>query len=224
MSDDACHLYLVRHGATDNNLARPPRLQGRRLDAPLSAAGQRQAEQTGDFLSTRPIAAVYASPLVRARQTAAAIARPHGLEVRLIEALIECDVGQWEGRSWPEIEQHEPEAYRQFMTNPYEHAYRGGENLRQVEERVAPAFARLLAAHAGQHFAVVAHNVVNRVYLGGLLDVAPAKRRGVPQENCGINVIRCHRGETTLLTLNSVWHLEDAQLTGTASAARQTAP
>ncbi len=210
MSDDACYLYLIRHGATDNNLARPPRLQGRRMDVPLSATGRRQAEQAAAFLSSRPIAAVYSSPLLRARQTAETIARPHGLKVHFVDALIECDVGQWEGRSWPDIEQSEPEAYRQFMTNAYEHGYRGGENLRQVEERVAPAFALLLAAHAAQRIIVVAHNVVNRVYLGRLLDVPPAKRRGVPQENCGINLIRCDAGEAKLLTLNSVWHLEGA--------------
>jgi broad specificity phosphatase PhoE len=207
MTDDACYLYLVRHGATDNNLARPPRLQGQRLDVPLSATGRRQAEQAAAFLAGQPIAAVYSSPLVRARQTAEAIAAHHRLAVQRVDALIECDVGQWEGRSWPDIEQSEPEAYRQFTTNPYEYGYRGGENLGQLEERVAPVFARLLADHPGQRIVVVAHNVVNRVYLGGLLQVAASKRRGVPQENCGINLIRGEAGQASLLTLNSVWHL-----------------
>ena len=57
----------------------------------------------------------------------------------------------------------------------------------------------------------MAHNDVNRVYLGHLLDVAPAKRRGVPQENCGINLIRSHGSEVKLLTLNSVFHLSDTE-------------
>lgn len=209
MTDPACHLYLLRHGATDNNLARPPRLQGRRADPPLAAVGWRQSEQAAAFLAARPLAAVYASPLLRARQTAETIARPHGLAVRTVEALIECDVGRWEGRSWDEISVSEPEDYRRFMANPHEFGYRGGENLRQVEERVAPAFARLLAVHTGQHVVIVAHNVVNRVYLGHLLDVPAAKRRGVPQENCGINIVRCEAGQAALLTLNSVWHLRE---------------
>ncbi len=208
MTDQTCHLYLLRHGATDNNLARPPHLQGCRLDPPLAAAGWRQSEQSAAFLAARPVAAVYSSPLLRARQTAETIARPHNLELQTVEALIECNVGQWEGRSWDEIQKTEPEEYRRFTANPHEYGYRGGESLRQVEERVAPAFARLLAAHSGQHIVVVAHNVVNRVYLGQLLDVPPAKRRGVPQENCGLNVIRCEAGQARLLTLNSVWHLQ----------------
>jgi broad specificity phosphatase PhoE len=208
MSTDACHLYLVRHGATDNNLTHPPRLQGQRLDAPLSAVGRRQAEQTAAFLSGEPITAIYASPLLRARQTAQAIARPLGLETQLVEALIECDVGQWEGRSWPDIEREEPDAYRRFMANAYEYGYRGGENLGQLERRVAPAFAQLAAANVGRSIVVVAHNVVNRVYLGHLLDVPPAKRRGMPQENCGVNLIRYQDGEAKLITLNSVSHLD----------------
>ena len=70
-----CTLYLVRHGATDNNLHNPPRLQGQRVDLGLSAAGKAQAEQTARFLATRPLAAVFSSPMLRARQTAEAIAR-----------------------------------------------------------------------------------------------------------------------------------------------------
>ena len=48
---DVCWLYLVRHGATANNRARPPRLQGRRTDPELSEEGHRQARQTGRALA-----------------------------------------------------------------------------------------------------------------------------------------------------------------------------
>jgi broad specificity phosphatase PhoE len=74
-----------------------------------------------------------------------------------------------------------------------------------------PAFAELLAARAGGRIVVVAHNVVNRVYLGHLLEVVPSKRRGVPQANCGINIVRRQGGETKLLTLNSVLHLDEVE-------------
>jgi len=202
-------LYLIRHGATDNNLLQPPRLQGRRLDAPLSVIGRRQAEATAAFLAAVPLAAVYCSPLLRARQTAEAIAARHGLDPREVPELSECDVGRWEGRTWPEIEREEPEAYHRFQADAYTHGYGGGENLRQVAERVTPALQRLLAENAPRPFAVVAHNVVNRVYLGQLLEVPPARLRGVPQENCGINVLRTHGGQAKVLTINSVFHLSE---------------
>ena len=62
-------LYLLRHGATEANLAKPARLQGRRLDPPLAKLGVRQAEATRDFLAIRPIDQCYSSPLRRAMQT-----------------------------------------------------------------------------------------------------------------------------------------------------------
>src|SRR5262249_17422880 len=61
-------IYLLRHGATEANLAQPPRLQGRRQDLPLAEIGIRQAELTRDFLAVRPIDHCYSSPLLRAMQ------------------------------------------------------------------------------------------------------------------------------------------------------------
>ena len=59
-------LYLLRHGATEANLGRPSRLQGRRHNPPLARLGVRQAEATRDFLAIRPIDVCYCSPLLRA--------------------------------------------------------------------------------------------------------------------------------------------------------------
>jgi broad specificity phosphatase PhoE len=173
----------------------------------LSAIGQVQAEQTARFLSQQPIHAVFSSPLLRARQTAEAIARPHGLPVGLVEALTECDVGAWENRSWADIERSEPDAYRQFVGDPYRFGYRGGESLQQVDDRVLPALDELAQRHPGQRIVAVAHNVVNRVFLGKLLDVLPAKRREILQENCGLNVVEYCQGKARLVTLNAVFHL-----------------
>src|SRR5437879_1666623 len=72
-------LYLIRHGATEANLAQPPLLQGRRHNPPLARVGIRQAEATRDFLAIRPIDCCYSSPLLRAVQTAAIVAAPHGI-------------------------------------------------------------------------------------------------------------------------------------------------
>ena len=72
-------LYLMRHGAPEVNLARPPVLQGRGLNLPLASLGVRQAEATRDFLAIWPIDRCYCSPLLRAEQTATIVAAPHGL-------------------------------------------------------------------------------------------------------------------------------------------------
>ena len=206
---DTCWLYLIRHAATSNNRARPPRLQGRRTDPGLSDEGYQQAERTGRWLAGAPIDAVYSSPLLRARQTAAVVAEPHGVPVTVVEDLIEVDVGDWEGRSWDEIERNDPEAYRRFIADASVHAYRGGENLSVVRARAVPAFEQLLADNAGRIIAAVAHNVVNRTYLAHLLDVPLRNYRLVPQDNCGANLIRHRDGKTKLVTINAVWHLEN---------------
>ncbi len=207
---DTCWLYLIRHGATENNRADPPRLQGRRTDPPLSEEGRRQAQRTGEFLSACRLDGVYSSPLLRARQTAEAVAEPHGLEVQVDDGLIEVDVGLWEGQSWEDIQKMEPEAYRAFMTDAYANPYLGGENLRTVLARAVPAFERLMSEHLARCIATVAHNVVNRAYLAQLMGMPVARYRSIPQDNCGITLLRYRNGRVKVVTVNGVFHLEDA--------------
>jgi len=207
---DTCWLYLVRHGATENNRAKPPRLQGRRTDPGLSVEGLDQARQTGRFLAACRLDAVYSSPLLRARQTAEAIAEPHGLSVQRVDELIEVDVGQWEGRAWDEIERTDPQAYRAFMTDPAAHSYLGGESIQSVRDRVVPAFQTLLADNLGRLVAVAAHNVVNRAYLADLMGISMSRYRTIPQDNCGVNLLRYRNGRVKLVAVNGVFHLNDA--------------
>ncbi len=201
-------LYLIRHGATEANLARPARLQGRRHDPPLARLGVRQAEATRDFLAIRPIDHCYSSPMLRAVQTASIVAAPHGLAPQALQALTECDVGLWEGLDWQSIRNRDPDAYWGFMRNPAECGYPGGESFADVHQRVAPALEELLRQHVGQSVLLVAHHVVNRTYLAGLLGLTPDQARQVTLDNCGISVVIRQGDETTVNTLNAAFHLQ----------------
>jgi broad specificity phosphatase PhoE len=201
------YLYLIRHGATEANLARPPRLQGRRHNPPLSRLGIRQAEATRDFLAIRPIDHCYCSPLLRAVQTAAIVAAPHGLSPQPLEDLTECDVGRWEGMDWQSIRYLDAEAYQRFMAHPADHGYPGGESFRDVHDRVSTAIDELLDLHAGESILVVGHHVVNRTYLAGLLGLTPNQARQVVLDNCGISVVVREGEQTTVSTLNAAFHL-----------------
>lgn len=201
-------LFLIRHGATEANLARPAKLQGRRLDPPLAPAGVRQAEATRDLLALRPVEACYTSPLRRAVQTATIVAAPHGLTPRTVEALTECDVGRWEGLDWASIRRDEPEAYRRFMADPADFGYPAGESFADVSRRAAAAIDDIFGRHAGGCVVVVAHHAVQRTYLAGLLGLPPGRARQVSLENCGVSVVRREGGVTTLTTLNAVFHLQ----------------
>jgi broad specificity phosphatase PhoE len=201
-------MYLIRHGATEANVARPPRLQGRRQNPPLNRLGIRQAEATRDFLAIRPIDHCYCSPLLRALQTAAIVAAPHGLSPVPLDALTECDIGRWEGLDWPSIRYLDAEGYARFVERPAESGYPGGESLRAVHGRVAPALERLLHEHAGQSVLVIGHHVVNRTYLAGLLELTPDQARQVTLDNCGISVVVREGTETHVNTLNAAFHLQ----------------
>jgi broad specificity phosphatase PhoE len=201
-------LYLMHHGATETNLTGPPVLQGRRYNPPLAPLGIRQAEATRDFLAIRPMDRCYSSPLQRALDTAAIVAAPHGLSPIPLEALMECDVGRWEGLDWQTIRSRDGEAYRRFMEDPANHGYPEGESLADVYRRVQPALEELLSRHAGDTILVLSHRTVNRAYLAGLLGLTPDQARHVSQDNCGISVVIREGAETTVSTVNAAFHLQ----------------
>jgi len=203
-------LYLLRHAATDANLARPALIQGRKHNPPLARLGVRQAELTRDFLAIRPIDFCYSSPLLRAMQTAAIIAAAHGIAPQPLEALTECDVGAWEGLDWQTIRRIDGERYQRFMANPAQDGYPGGESFDEVFQRSAAALEDLLARHAGRSILVVAHHVVNRTYLASLLGIAPGQARQVSLDNCGISVVVREGERTSVNTLNASFHLQGA--------------
>jgi broad specificity phosphatase PhoE len=201
-------LYLIRHGATEANLARPPRIQGRRSDPPLAPLGVRQAQATRDLLAIWPVDHCYTSPLLRAAQTAAIVAAPHGIAPQALEALTECDVGNWEGLDWQTVRSLDPEGYRRFHANPAQFGYPGGESFAAVYRRVAPPLDELLRRHAGESVLVVAHHVVNRTYLAGLLGLPLEQARQVTLDNCGISVVVRDGEHTAINTLNAAFHLQ----------------
>lgn len=201
-------LYLLRHAATSWNLEQPPRLQGQHQDLPLAPFGVRQAEATRDFLAVRAIDACYCSPLQRAVQTAEIVASPHGIQPVPLDGLTECDVGQWEGRSWVDIREKEPEVYRAFMEDPSRFGYPGGESFEQVRDRAEQAFNEILQRHLGQSVLVVSHHVVNRVYLATVLGLPPQQARQVSLDNCGISVVVRHGEKLAVSMLNAAFHLQ----------------
>jgi broad specificity phosphatase PhoE len=201
-------MLLIRHGATEANERRPYILQGASIDLPLSPTGRTQAGAVAAFLSSQPLAAVYSSGMRRAVETAEAIAGPHGREVATEPDLREVDVGQWEALDWLTIEQRFPEAYYAFRDDPGSTPYLGGESYADVQKRAMPVIERLLAKHAGETFAVVAHNVVNRACLAATLPLEIRYAKEIEQSNCCVNVIEARPGvRTRVRTLNSDFHV-----------------
>jgi len=210
---EATWLYLVRHGATEANERVPNILQGNAIDLPLSPEGERQARAVASFLSRFPIRRVFSSAMLRARQTAEAIARELAVTADVVEDLHECDVGVWEGLDWRTIRDRYPDEHRRFVENPAETPYQGGESYGDVLRRVKPAIERLLDAHAGQTVALVAHNVVNRAFMASLAGIDLRLAPKIAQANGCVNLIRRRAGQTDLITLNALFHLAVSDLT-----------
>lgn len=153
-------ILALRHGETAWN--KDKRLQGQ-LDIPLNERGHWQAARAAEALRDESIAAVYSSDLARAHQTATAIAAALGLAVQTHQGLRERHFGEFQGKTWTELEIEQPEATQAWRKRVPEFAPGGGETLLQLRERVESTLHELAARHQGEQIVVVAH--------GGVLDV-----------------------------------------------------
>lgn len=202
-----CRVFLVRHGATEANQRRPFVLQGCEIDGPLTDHGRQQAAALTQCVGNIQLGAIYASPMQRAQETVAEIARSRSLEIHTVHDLRECHVGQWAGLSWNEIEQRDPQLCERFLADPARVQHPGGESYLDLQQRAQPAFNEIVSRHPGQNVLVLAHNMVNRVLLAGMLELDLRHARKIRQQNCCINILHHNSDITEVVTMNSVWHL-----------------
>ncbi|NQW93053.1 MAG: histidine phosphatase family protein [Polaromonas sp.] len=153
-------IIAIRHGETTWNV--DTRIQGH-LDIPLSANGRWQAERLAEALRDEPITAIYASDLTRAWETAQYVGRATGVELTKEIGLRERDFGDFEGKTFAEIELLLPEQSLRWRKRDPHFYPAGGESLVALRTRVMEAAERLAAQHPGEQIALVGH--------GGVMDV-----------------------------------------------------
>lgn len=159
-------ILLVRHAAHDH-LGRI--LSGRMPDIPLNAAGCAQARALGRRLASTPLAAIYTSPVQRARETAAAIAEAaDGHAPATADALDEIEFGAWTGRAFADLD-GDP-AWDAWNTRRGSAVPPGGgEAMRDVQSRLMEFAASVAARHEGGAVALVSHCDVIRAGIAGWL-------------------------------------------------------
>jgi len=161
---------LLRHGQTELSTQR--RYSGRGNPA-LTDVGRRQAEAAAQFLAQRGgIDAVITSPLQRAYDTAAAAAKALGLDVTVDHDLIETDFGGWEGLTFGEAAERDPEQHRRWLRDTSV-APPDGESFDSVAERIRRAQARIINEHNGENVLVVSHVTPIKTLLRMALDAGP---------------------------------------------------
>src|SRR3989442_3626588 len=138
-------ILLVRHALTATT---GTVLTGRAPGLHLSDDGRRQAAAVARRLAAHPKSeALYASPLERARETAAAIAKARGCAVRIERELTELDVGAWTGRTLRRLGR-KPE-WQVVQRHPSGFRFPGGESFVEMQARGTGALARLVEPHPG---------------------------------------------------------------------------
>jgi broad specificity phosphatase PhoE len=199
-------LYLVRHGETATNRARL--IQGWNSE-PLNARGRWQAERAGERLAMVGLQALYASPLDRARETAAIVGRAAGLEPALVEGLREMDTGLVSGLHSAQFAVRHPRLMWAWLRDDSALAFPGGEMLTDFYVRASRTVGELVARHVGQVFAVVAHGGVIAGYLSLLLRGRGSNRIAWKLRNGAICHVRwTNGGLPQLLALNDTSHLQ----------------
>jgi broad specificity phosphatase PhoE len=207
----ALRVLLVRHAETAWNRER--RYQGWQ-DTQLSQAGRAQAEAAGRLLAAEPLAAVWSSPLRRARETAAAIATPHGLPVRVDEAFREMGFGQWEGLSTEEVRARFPGAHRAWLETPHLAIVPGAESLVEVRERVRTGLGLLRGAHEDQRICVVSHGITSRVLILEALGLGLDRVWSLQLSSTGISELEFREDWSMVHRMNTLVHLEGLPAAG----------
>jgi alpha-ribazole phosphatase len=158
----ATRLYLVRHGRVADG--HTDRYHGNN-DIGLSLEGERQLTDLAHHLKSVPLAAVYATPLMRTQDGAARLCTGRDIEPRVIPEFREIHFGVWEGLTFAEISERYPEELSARIQDIKNFRIPEGESLLEVQNRAVPRLKTLVAEHPGQSLALVAHAGVNRVIL-----------------------------------------------------------
>jgi probable phosphoglycerate mutase len=202
----ATTIYLVRHGVTSTT---GKVLPGRAPGLHLSSTGQGQASTVAERLSTlrRPPTAVFASPLERTRETAAPISAALGVKTRIDKGLLECDFGDWTGKSLATLRRHKD--WGMVQHRPSAFRFPNGESFLEMQQRIWSSIERLAAAHPGQSLVLVSH--------ADPIKAAVTFAQGVPLDlfqrtvisPCSVSVLQFHDRTPVVLTINSTANLQE---------------
>jgi probable phosphoglycerate mutase len=210
----ATRIIAIRHGETAWNV--DTRLQGH-LDIALNNKGLWQAGQVARSLADEDVKAIYASDLLRAWQTAHAIAQATDAPLTADVGLRERGFGSFQGKTYAEIESLWPEASQLWRKRDPEWAPPGGESLSTMRERVQTTVNALAQQHMGDQIVLVAH--------GGVMDIlyrlASSQNLQAPRTwqlgNAAINRLLWTPDGLTLVGWADTRHLEDSTLDETST-------
>ena len=200
MPDAASVVLLVRHGLTPTTGVKLP---GRAPGLHLSDEGRRQADAAAERIGKiGKIAAVYCSPITRARETAQPIGRTVKRALRIDRDLADLDIGEWTGMSLKQAARR-PE-WETVQRSPSTFRFPGGESFPEMQTRMTTALGKIVARHPGQIVVAVSH--------ADPIKAAVAQALGTPLDlfqrimiaPASITVVAYRRGGPSVITVNSL--------------------
>jgi alpha-ribazole phosphatase len=195
-------LFLVRHGEV------VPEAKGKFLgflDVDLSPQGRKQVTELAKYLKAIPLDRAYASDLKRAMDTARIICDGRGIEPIPCSAFREMDMGDWDGKSWSEIQESTPSVDPKFFGDLREFYFPGGERWYQFRTRVIKKIKPLLQENRGQNVILAAHAGVNRVILAQALGMRYRNMFFLDQGYACLNIIEYYDQSTKVVLMNGTF-------------------
>jgi broad specificity phosphatase PhoE len=186
------------------------RLYGR-TDIALSDLGREQMRRAGAALRRVAFQTAIVSPLQRSRESADILLDGRGPALRVTPEFREIDFGAWEGWTFAEVAERDPENHASWKTMGVDFAFPGAETKKSFFERIAAAAVRIFPEAQSPALAVLHKGVIKGI-LAGLLGRPVAALADHPIELGGIHLLRRDAGGWTLVQSNEIAHLGDCRL------------
>ena len=193
-------VLLVRHGQTPTTGSSLP---GRAPGLHLADTGRAQSEAAATRIaSLKSVAAIYASPLERTRETAAPIAKARGLKVQATRGLLECDFGDWTGSllkdlvklpEWATVQRY-PSGFR----------FPNGESFTEMQQRITGTIATLVAKHPGETIVAVSHADPIKAAIAHAMGTHLDLFQRIVVSPCSVTAIAYGTSGPVVLTVNSL--------------------
>lgn len=184
-------LLLIRHG--ENDYTKTHRLAGRMPGVHLNEHGQRQAEALAEALTQVPIKAIYSSPLERALETAAPIAKAAGLTIQKEKGLLEMSVGDWQGKSLKRLYLYKH--WKVVQQAPSRAQFPNGETFYECQNRIVKTIDAILSKHKSK-------DVIACVFHADPIKLAVAHYIGMPLDQ--FQRLGCDTGSISVLTIGEM--------------------
>jgi probable phosphoglycerate mutase len=197
----------VRHGETVWNAEK--RIQGGGSDVELSETGREQVESLGLSLKDTRIDAVYSSPLKRALTTAEAIVKYQGLQVRILPALKEMEVGELEGLSLVELGRNFSQHLVDWRDGKGASRLPGGESLVDLANRVWPAVQSIISQDKQGNVAIVSHYFVTVTIVCSALGLPLSHIQRIRVQPSSKTVLDFSGSNPVMVSLGDTCHLRE---------------